>query len=164
MTLFTLAFGFFALALKALFLRICGDGNGDFFSDKELNVIRGTNITAPATLYMALFSVLPGEDGTGGTEIANAGNYARVAITCNTSNWTAPAAKSGGGRKITNAVAITFNPVTVNWATAVGWALMDSATWNAGNMYRRGSMTTPIAWTVGQTPNFDVNTIELAQA
>lgn len=88
---------------------------------------RATAYSPPATHYVGLFSVSPGDDGTGGTEIS--GNaYARQGITRATGSWSVPA---GGG--ISNA-----NPVTFPVATPAGWGrvytmgVWDAAT--AGNL------------------------------
>ena len=56
-------------------------GFTDYLEDKVLDhVFGGTAYTAPSTLYVALFTVSPGDDGTGGTEVSG-GAYARQTAT-----------------------------------------------------------------------------------
>jgi hypothetical protein len=69
---------------------------------------------APATWYIALYTALPADDGSGGTEVSG-GSYARAAVTNNATNF--PAAS---GRQKSNALAITFAQATANWGTVVG--------------------------------------------
>lgn len=68
-----------------------------------LNVLRATNITAPATTYTSLFSAAP-TDTTGGTEVTG-GGYARQAA-----GFAAP---SGSPSQISNAADILFTMPTV---------------------------------------------------
>ena len=66
-------------------------------TDAVLNVLRGTNITAPANVYAGLFSTNPANDASAGTELTGAGGYARQAVT-----FGAPATDTGNIRKISN--------------------------------------------------------------
>lgn len=77
-------------------------------------IFRGT--AAPTQFFFALFSTLPGEDGTGGTELSG-GGYARVACHPGTGNWSAAATVSGAGQSA-NAVDITWPAATGSWGTA----------------------------------------------
>ncbi|MEZ0252618.1 MAG: hypothetical protein ACAH20_16925 [Methylobacteriaceae bacterium] len=53
----------------------------DYFENAVANVFRGTTLTAPAAVYLALFSTMPSEAGTGGTEVTTTIRTAgRVAI------------------------------------------------------------------------------------
>lgn len=88
-----------------------------------LNVCRATNITAPANVYVALFSANPTDAG-GGTEITGNG-YARQLC-----GFSAPA---GTPRSISNASDILFPVQTpAAYATVTGISIMDAVT--AGNM------------------------------
>lgn len=88
-----------------------------------LNILRATNITAPANSYVALFSALPTDAG-GGTEITGNG-YARQLC-----GFSAPA---GTPRSISNAADILFPVQTpAAYATVTGIAIMDALT--VGNM------------------------------
>ena len=80
-----------------------------------LNVLRATNITAPATTYVALFTTAP-TDTTGGTEVTG-GGYARQAY--------GAAAPSGSPSQISNAADILF---TMPASTVVAVGLMSAST------------------------------------
>lgn len=55
----------------------------------------GTAFAADATLFAELFTVVPADDGTGGTE-ANYAGYARVSVTNNTTNFPSANPKLNG--------------------------------------------------------------------
>lgn len=98
-------------------------GKADYLEAAQINeVLGGTAFSAPATVYMALFSASP-SDGVAGTELSGSA-YARVAITNNTTNFPAGNPKSNG-------TAITFPQATADWLRAYSWALSDAST--AGN-------------------------------
>lgn len=56
---------------------------GDAYAKAVLDLKFGSG--TPATLYAALFTVIPSGDGTGGTEFTG-GTYARIGITNNSTN------------------------------------------------------------------------------
>lgn len=106
-------------------------GTSDYLGNKLLNsVLNATAFSPPATVYLALFTVIPTKAGTGGTEVSG-GSYARVAITCNTTNFPAAVAQL-----IKLATAQTFPAATADWAPVatpvVGWGLFDAST--SGNL------------------------------
>jgi hypothetical protein len=98
---------------------------------KVLDAVLGAGFSPPATVYFALFSVVPTET-TSGTELTSgtAPGYARLSVTNNTTNFPNATTNgtSGKGEK-TVGVAQTFaaNSDTVNWPTVVGWALYDTS-------------------------------------
>lgn len=122
-----------------------------------LNTFRGITDTAPATLYFAVHPGDPTDAGTGSAE-PTTGGYARVAITANTTNMTAPAT-AGTDRRISNGVAITFPAPTADWSA--GAAMTWGSVWDApsgGNMLASGPLSTartvlsgdpPPTWPVG---------------
>jgi len=82
--------------------------------------LRGTNFTAPTTVYVALFTTDPTDANTG-TEVSG-GSYARTAVT-----FAAPS----NGVSVSNADC-TFPQCTLTWGT-VGWiGIMDALT--SGNL------------------------------
>jgi hypothetical protein len=93
--------------------------------------------SAPATVYVALFTVAPTAGG-GGTEVTG-GSYARVSVTNNATNF--PAAS---GQIKRNGTSITFPTPTADWAPSgtpvIGAALFDAST--SGNMLIYGVFTT----------------------
>ena len=89
----------------------------------------GTAIpSAPTTLYIAAFTVMPADDGTGGTEVSG-GGYARIAVTNNTTNF--PAATAANPTVSELNVSFSFPTATANWmsgANIVGFGLYSAST------------------------------------
>ncbi len=107
---------------------------GDFLELELLDHVFGAAAyTAPATLYVALYTVIPTDASASGTEVTG-GSYARVAVTNNATNW--PAASAGAKA---NGTAITFPAPTAAWGTVVGFAICDAAT--LGNELAWGALT-----------------------
>lgn len=128
-------------------------------SDQALG---GVAFSAPATVYVALFSVAP-LNGTGGTEATGSG-YARVATTNNQTNWPAstgtgtPASKSNG-------VVVQFAPATGNWSSSanmVAWGLFDAL--SGGNMLYYAPLGTPAPVLSGQDPTFQIGQLAVNEA
>ena len=93
----------------------------NYLENALINVtLRGTAYTAPAAIYVALFTTDPTDAGTG-TQVSG-GSYARTAVT-----FAAPS----NGVSLSNADC-TFPQATASWGT-VGWiGLYDAST--AGNL------------------------------
>lgn len=76
----------------------------------------GTAFAADATLFAALFTTVPADDGSGGVE-ANYASYARVSVTNNTTNFPSANPKL-------NATAVNFPAATgaqAGTVKALGW-------------------------------------------
>lgn len=101
------------------------------------HLFRTASFAKPATLYFALFTTIPGEDGAGGVEVSG-GNYARVAVTGSDANFTAPV-DATPGRKTANANVITFGAPSAAWGTVIGYGVYDAA--SGGNLIAAGSLT-----------------------
>lgn len=126
----------------------------DYVENKVLDHITGkTSFTMPTTVAIALFTAAPSDAG-GGTEVTNANNYARKATVG--ADW--QAAASGATQ---NANAITFNVPSGSWGTVTHFALMDSATYGAGNMLGWSALTTPQAIGSGNTVSFAVGDLDI---
>ena len=91
---------------------------------------------APATVYVALYTVTPTDASASGTEVTG-GSYARVAVTTSAANFPGPTTNDG---TFTNGAAITFPAPTANWGTVVAIAIYDAAT--VGNELFWGALTT----------------------
>lgn len=91
----------------------------NYLEDAILDHVLGTSSWASPSLYIALFTTDPGEDGSG-TEVSGAG-YAREAITF------APADDGSAA----NDAAINF-AATGDWGEVTHWALFDAV--SSGNM------------------------------
>lgn len=106
----------------------------NYLEDKILDLILSqVAISAIATVYVALYTVIPTDASASGTEVTG-GSYARVSVTNNATNWPA----SSGGSK-SNGTAITFPAPTANWGTIVGFAIYDAAT--TGNELAWGALS-----------------------
>ena len=106
------------------------DAKSDYLEDALLNhVLRNTAYVSPITIYVALFTTLPSDDGTGGVEVSG-GSYARQTVTF--------AAPSGG--QVANSGAVTFPVATAGWGTVVGMGLYDAVT--GGNLLYYGALAT----------------------
>lgn len=98
--------------------------------------------SAPATMYLALFTAMSsGETGTG-TEVTG-GSYARLAITNDATSW------SRTSNVITNDNLLTFVTASANWGDATHWALMDAS--SSGNMLIYGEFDDPVTINNGST-------------
>jgi len=128
----------------------------DYLENELLDHVLGNSAyTAPATVYVALYTVAPSDAG-GGTEVTG-GSYARVAVTNNATNW--PAA-SGGAKS--NGTAITFPTATADWGTVVAMAILDAAT--AGNFLYWADLTASKTVNNGDTASFAVGELDVTEA
>ena len=123
----------------------------NYFENAMLNIFRGTAITAPAKVYVALRTEDPTDAGTAGAEISYSG-YARQEIT-----FSAPAADQNGGMYIENAAQIGFPEAPASGGTAKYIALMDALT--GGNMLLYAPLSNSLAITAGIAPVFPIGSI-----
>lgn len=117
----------------------------DYLENKLIDyLLRAQAYTAPATVYVALFTAAPSDSG-GGTEVTG-GSYARVAVTSSLANWAgtqsagSTSASSGTGGATSNNGAITFPSPTANWGVVTHMGIFDAST--AGNLLFHGALTT----------------------
>lgn len=94
------------------------------------HVLRNIPYTPPATVYLALFTTIPAEDGTGGVEVSG-GSYARQSVAFN------PPVLN----QVVNAGDVTFPTATAAWGTITSFALMDAA--SGGNYLYIANLTAP---------------------
>src|SRR5207245_7914543 len=90
---------------------------------------------ATTTVYVALFTTAPADDGTGGSELSR-NTYARVAITTS-SGWSAISGTSP--RQISNSGVVTFPTPTGSWGTITAIGIYDAST--AGNLLYWNTIT-----------------------
>lgn len=100
----------------------------DYAEKKILDHLVGKAAFKMPTAYVALYTSVPNEDGTGGAEVSG-GGYARLQTSH--SDW--EDAANGG---IQNSANLEWDAATDNWGTIVGIALVDEAT--GGNVLVRG--------------------------
>jgi hypothetical protein len=105
---------------------------------------RNNSQTAPATHFIALYTVAP-NDGGGGTEVSG-GGYARQAVTFG--------APSGGSpTSVTNTAQVQFPVATANWGTIVAAAIFTAST--GGTFLGWGSLQTSKAINTGDQAVFN---------
>jgi len=127
---------------------------GDFLENELLDHVFGAAAyAAPATLYMALSTADPLDDGSGLNEPVG-GAYARASVTNDLTEWPAAAAGSKS-----NANQITFPTATALWGTVTHFAIMDAA--SGGNMLAHGSLTTPKTIDPGDTASFAASDVTI---
>jgi hypothetical protein len=122
-------------------------GFTNYTADGILDHITGeAAIFTKPTAYVALFTAVGTDAGTGFTEVSG-GSYARAA-TAGT-DWNA--ASGTGPSTISNANAISFPTATASWGTVIAWGLYDALT--SGNL---------LAW--DYLGNFNWNPITVSSA
>ena len=128
----------------------------DYLENKLIDhVFRGTAYTAPATLYVALFTSSC-SDSAGGTEAAWT-SYARPSITSNGTNWANTQASGTGVSSGTGGT--TSNSSAINWATpgsgpttVTHWGIYDAST--SGNLLICAALTTSKVINSGDSVSF----------
>lgn len=117
----------------------------DYLENKLIDfLLRAQTFSAPATVYVALFTAAPTDAG-GGTEVTG-GSYARVAVSSALANWAgtqsagSTSASSGTGGTTSNNGSITFPAPTGNWGSVTSFGLFDAAT--SGNLLIYANLTT----------------------
>jgi hypothetical protein len=116
----------------------------DYLENKLVDhIFRGQSFSAPATLYVALFTAAPSDSG-GGTEVSG-GSYARASVSSSLANWAgtqsagSTTASTGTGGATSNNGAITFASPTANWGTVTHFGIFDAA--SSGNLLFHGALT-----------------------
>ena len=100
----------------------------DYLENEVLDhVFGGAAYTAPATLYVALYTAAPDDTG-GGTEVSG-GAYARQTVAFD-------AAASGATQ---NTASVEFPTATASWGTVTHVGVFDAAT--AGNLMCYATLT-----------------------
>jgi hypothetical protein len=130
----------------------------DYLEDQLLtHIFRTSSYTKPTTLAIALLTSAATDSDTGAsiTEVSNANAYARQTLNPLDANWTLTSGTSD------NASAITFPQATGNWGTIVGVAIVDSATYGAGNMLFHGTLAENKTVNNGDTFSFDIGDLNI---
>ena len=112
-----------------------------------LNILRATNVTAPATTFVGLYTAAPTDAG-GGTEVPASASYARQPC-----GFAAPA---GTPRSITNAADILFPVQAVAYGTVSHFGIFGSLAgadmlyWNALNTSKTFAISDQAVFRAGQ--------------
>ena len=111
------------------------------------HLLRDGSWIKPTAVWVALYTVLPGEDGTGGTEVSTVDTgYARIQHGPADDKWSAPVSGSGEFSNI-GVVQFPAPDETENWGTVVGFGLHSAVT--GGDFYLRGAMDQNVSVSVG---------------
>lgn len=143
----------------------------DYLEDELIkHLFRTGSFTKPTVMAVALLTdaTVPDDNDTGvfststGTEVSNSGTaYARIDRPPLDANWTATA---GGDGQTDNAAAITFATATATFGTVAYTALVDSATYNTGNMLFWSAVGTSKAINTDDTAEFAAGAITVTLA
>lgn len=108
------------------------------------HLLRTASLTKPGTIAIALCSIPPTESSTGESmnELANTGAYARYPNASGDVFWSHGAGIGGQGSG-NNIAQVTFTQASADWGYVSGVALVDSATYGAGNIIMYGTLVTP---------------------
>ena len=130
-------------------------GFSDYLEDKVLDhVFGGVSYTAPATLYVALYTVAPDDTG-GGTEVTTVGTaYVRQTATFTVSG-TSPTTAS-------NSAAIEYPTATANYGTVVAVGILDAS--SAGNLLAYADLDTSKVVSTGDVFRFDAGDLDITLA
>lgn len=116
-----------------------------------------TPASAPTTVYVALSTTDPGEDGASATE-PSGGSYARVAVTASSGfQW------DGTNKWIENVAAVTFPQATADWVSGANlqyFALFDAS--SGGNCLGSGALDVAKPVTNGDTAEFAAETLKVS--
>lgn len=113
------------------------------------HVFGGTAYTAPATLYVALYTTAPDDTGAG-TEVSG-GSYARQSMAFTVTADTA-----------SNTVNVEYPKATASWGTVTHFAILDAVT--SGNMLCYGTLTASKTVASGDTLRFNAGELDITVA
>ena len=127
---------------------------GNYLENELLDHVFGNAAySAPATLYLALSTADPTDDGSGIAE-PSGGSYARLGVTNNATNF--PAAVSGAK---SNGVDFTFATATASWGVITHMAIYDAIT--GGNMLAHAVLTASKNVDNGDTLSFEAGELDI---
>jgi len=106
----------------------------DYLEQKLLDYIFNNGAFAQPPTFIALFTTMPADDGTGGVEVSG-GAYARQQVNINggaSPTWDLAVTEGGGGFEVDNTNEIAFPVATAAWGTILGMGIYDALT--VGNL------------------------------
>lgn len=100
------------------------------------HLLRTGSWTKPSAIWVALFTTIPNDDGTGGVEVGGSRGYARIQHGPSDATWTAPTTSG----IFANIGVIQFGaPITTNWGTITSFGLYNAST--GGDLLAKGLFT-----------------------
>lgn len=128
----------------------------DYGENLHLDAVLGSG--TPATVYIGLWTSALADASTGATAgEVSAGDYDRLAVTNNTTNW--PAASAGAKA---NGAAFTFTEASSSWGTVSYIGIFDAAT--GGNLIGWADLDTAKAIASGDTFEIAVGDLDITLA
>jgi hypothetical protein len=134
----------------------------DYLENKLIDhVFRGQAYTAPATIYVALYTTAC-SDAAGGTEVSG-GSYARASVASSLANWAgtqaaaSTTASTGTSGTTSNNGVITFATPSAGWGTVTHVGLLDAV--SAGNLLICTALTVGKTINSGDTVTFPAATL-----
>ena len=124
----------------------------DYLETAVIQHLFESDFSAPANMYVALYTSAPTDSG-GGVECTG-GAYAREQVVRGT-GWTS------AGNATENASDITFTEATASWGTVVAFALHDALT--GGNMLYWGDLTTSKSIDNGDTAKIPAGDLDITE-
>lgn len=119
------------------------------------HLLRDATWSKPAAIYLALFTAVPDEDGTGGVEVSG-GNYARILVGPDDDVWTPPV--SGDGI-YSNTNALVFGAPNADWGNVIGAGIFDAS--SGGVLLTKGTLDTARNIVSGDpAPNFPAGSLK----
>ncbi|UCE49954.1 MAG: hypothetical protein JSW47_07315 [Phycisphaerales bacterium] len=123
----------------------------NYLENRILDHLFSKNTYTSPTIYVALSTADPGEDGSGLCEPSGNG-YARVQTTEN--DW-----NDASGGATDNAADITFSQATGSWGTISHFALMDAA--SVGNLLASAALDQSKTIDLGDTAKFAAGDLDV---
>lgn len=123
------------------------------------HTLRGQSLSAPATIYLALFTTDPTDAATG-NEVGDSA-YVRQDMAKGggiSTGWTSPT-ESGSGTAVSNAQVIQFPPIADGEVTVTHYALYDAQ--SGGNMLYHGAFTVSKTLEVNDVLSIDIGGLQV---
>lgn len=119
------------------------------------HLLRDDSWAKPTDIYVALYTTLPADDGTGGVEVTG-GSYARVDVGPDNAAWNTP---SGDDGTFSNASTVSFPDPTADWGNVIGAGLLDAS--SGGTLLARANLASARNIFSGDpTPNFPAGSLK----
>jgi len=124
----------------------------DYWENKILDHVFGKSTYTPPTIYVALSTADPTDDGSGLSEPSGSG-YAREQTSV--SDW-----DTAFGGALDNTNDITFSEATGSWGTITHFALIDAA--SGGNVLAYGALSQSRTIGSGDTAKFAAGDLDVS--
>lgn len=124
------------------------------------HIFRTGTYTKPTVLAIALCKESPTDNSTGATivEVANRYKYERQVLNPSDTNWSDILSGNGSTHNLSS---ITFPIPTGTWGTVTSIAILDSATWGAGNVLFWSDFEEAQPVQLGKRFNIDISNLTI---